>query len=119
MNWPHFSREELKCPCCGECHMDPVFMAKLEALREACGFPFVVNSAFRCDVHNAAVGGGERSAHLEGLAVDIAADGRQAYRLITAAAKFGIWGIGVGRGFVHLDGAPALPDRPRPWVWTY
>ena len=99
--------------------MDAVFMDKLEKMRARLDFPFVVTSGFRCPDHNAAVGGGARSAHLAGLAVDIAVDGRQAYRLITSASRFGMWGVGLGDGFVHLDGAPPDVGRPRPRAWTY
>lgn len=47
----------------------------LNPLREAIGHPIVITSGFRCKALNAAVGGVSRSAHLEGLAVDMKCPG--------------------------------------------
>lgn len=44
---------------------------KLEEIREYCGFPIVVNSAYRTTEVNAAVGGVEMSMHTLGCAADI------------------------------------------------
>jgi uncharacterized protein YcbK (DUF882 family) len=103
--------------------MDPWFMVKLELLRRRLGFPLPVTSGFRCVVHNAEVGGGELSAHLEGRAADIAIEGARAVELVRAALGMGFTGIGLrqhgGRRFVHLDDCGDSPDRPRPRIWTY
>lgn len=46
----------------------------LEPARERLGKPIVVNSGFRCPVHNAAVGGVANSQHMKGEAADITCD---------------------------------------------
>lgn len=43
----------------------------LERVRVFCGFPLVINSAFRSPAVNLAVGGNDGSYHLDGRAVDI------------------------------------------------
>ena len=98
--------------------MNPEFLEKLDKLREACGFPFVITSGYRTEDHNKAVGGEKGSAHLLGRAADIQCNGIQAYMILTLAAKFGFTGIGVkqsgGGRYVHLDDAHVVPV-----VWTY
>ncbi|MEN6534402.1 MAG: D-Ala-D-Ala carboxypeptidase family metallohydrolase [Bryobacteraceae bacterium] len=69
---PHFQYRELECRHCGKQAMVAETMLKLEKLRELLGgHPIVITSGFRCDVHNAAVGGSMSSQHLFGRAVDI------------------------------------------------
>lgn len=46
----------------------------LEPARERLGKPIVVNSGFRCPIHNVAVGGVANSQHMKGEAVDITCD---------------------------------------------
>lgn len=46
----------------------------LEPARERLGKPIVVNSGFRCPIHNVAVGGAANSQHVRGEAVDITCD---------------------------------------------
>lgn len=46
----------------------------LEPVRERLGKPIIVNSGFRCPVHNAAVGGVANSQHMKGEAADITCD---------------------------------------------
>lgn len=73
----HFSDKELRCKCCGR--LPPEAKENLEALvdnvldpvRELYGSPILVNSGFRCPLHNAAVGGVAKSQHLLGEAADI------------------------------------------------
>jgi len=47
----YFTEDELKCSHCGESRMNESFMNKIETLREQLGFPFPVNSAYRCPEH--------------------------------------------------------------------
>lgn len=91
----HFSREELvRCfrengARCKECRLAQPAMQLpygieeniaslveevLEPVRERLGKPIVVNSGFRCPVHNAAVGGVANSQHMKGEAADITCD---------------------------------------------
>jgi len=91
----HFSREELvRCfrengARCKECrlaqpakqlpygieeNLQALVSNVLEPVRELLGKPIVVNSGFRCPIHNVAVGGGANSQHMKGEAVDITCD---------------------------------------------
>ena len=105
----HFSTLEMACRHCGKIMIDPSFLRALEELRVRMGFPFIVTSGYRCDVHNDAVGGAKDSSHVYGRAVDIAISGERAAAIVTAARTHGFTGLGIkqhghyaGR-FLHLD----------------
>ena len=93
----------------GRVVVDLETLAKLRELRQACGFPFHLSSAFREELTNLEVGGHPRSAHKVGRAYDIGRlTGPMALTIITRAPSFGFHGIGVkrpidGRGYVHID----------------
>ena len=53
-------------------YMNPDFLRKLDKARGIAGIPFRINSGYRTEAHNRKVGGVNDSAHLKGLAVDIA-----------------------------------------------
>ena len=113
---PHFSDSELSChgmastpPCgCGgvnECQQELV--DALEALRKV-GLPIAVDDAYRCPVHNAAVGGAPNSEHMRGIAADIKITGMTAAEMYQAALNipaFANGGIGVAehQGYIHVD----------------
>ena len=112
----HFTEKELACPCCKRCNMDTYLLEVLETIRGECGFPLKVNSGFRCEVHNREVGGGIKSQHLLGKAVDIDTSRLSAemkYKLAEAALVFGIRGFGVYDRFFHLD---VRDGEPSFWV---
>ena len=75
MKW--FRLEEFKCRCCGQ--LPPVVRENVEALveqvldpvRERLERPIFVNSGYRCQKHNAEVGGVPGSQHVKGEAADI------------------------------------------------
>lgn len=87
----HFSKQELaRCfretGRCSECRLTQpatklpdgiednlkgLVTAVLEPVRERLGKPIVVNSGFRCPVHNRAVGGATGSQHVKGEAADV------------------------------------------------
>jgi len=114
MDQTHFTQKELACPCCGRCEMDPVFMVTLELIRVAAGIPFIVNSGYRCPVHNKAVGSTSDN-HPSGKAIDIrAVDGVTRWKIIAAAFDVGGVSIGVGKTYIHLD-----TNHPTPTLWTY
>lgn len=113
----HFRIEEFACPCCGRAEMDPLFLRMLDRARDRAGFPWIVTSGFRCQAHNAAVGGVADSAHLKGLAADIACgDGFKRFMIVTFAHWAGFDRMGIGRGFVHID---ADPDKTARVLWMY
>lgn len=126
MNWshyPNFSREEFECQCgCGRADMHPVFMGKLQQVRNAYGKPMAISSGFRCPEHNSRVSStGLDGPHTTGRAADVAVQHGDAKRLLT----FGVIhfsGIGVkqkgGGRFLHFDDLES-PKFPRPNVWSY
>lgn len=73
----YFTMKEFECRC--RCVMPAEAKANIEALvhnvldpvRDAYDKPIGVNSGFRCEKHNKAVGGVPRSQHLVGEAADI------------------------------------------------
>ena len=123
MDYKYFTIDELKCQHCGKHNMDDDFMIKIEALRHELGFPFTVTSAYRCPDHPIEARKASPGAHASGRAVDIACQGDKAHKLLQAALRMGISGIGVnqkGSGrCIHLDDLENDSGRPRPWVWSY
>jgi len=109
--------------------MDDDFMEMVERIRELCGFPLPVSSAYRCPTHNAAVSStGLDGPHTTGRAMDIRIYGHRAWSLLEAALEVGHFtGIGVaqknrdrGARFIHLDDLTPDDGFPsRPWVWSY
>ena len=119
----YFTELELRCTCCQKDGINLEFMEKIENLREALSFPFIVTSGYRCpelpiEAVKASVG-----AHTTGRAIEISVRGEEAYRLIKGALNIGFKGIGVNQKgdsrFVHIDDIQNSPERPRPWVWSY
>ncbi len=120
----YFTEDELKCSHCGKSGMDPNFMARIEALREQLGFPFPVNSAYRCPDHPIEARKSKAGAHSTGHAIDIGVRGEKAHTLLDAALEAGFTGIGINQKgssgrFIHLDDIENSPERPRPTVWSY
>lgn len=129
----YFTRDELKCPCCGQCVLAPGFLAKLNEIRVELGNAMVPTSACRCPEHNAKVGGRGKSFHLinsphiTGLqgacAVDISTirwpDAKR-NKLIRLAREGG-WSLGIANSFIHLDRRIDYPETkwPRRAEWTY
>jgi len=61
----------------------------LDPARRKYGKPVVVNSGFRCPLHNSAVGGVANSQHTRGEAVDVhCEDNRKLARIIVEAGRF-------------------------------
>ena len=123
-NWQYFSHSEMACRCgCGKAAMSDDFMTRLNAHREACGFPLPVTSGYRCPEHNQSVAEtGAAGPHTTGCAADIAVSRDKATRVVRLALGLGFMGIGLkqhgpesGR-FVHLD---TVPTRPAQIIWTY
>lgn len=85
--------------------------ATFEDIREMAGnAPIVVNSAYRPQPYNRAVGGVRQSQHVFGRALDIrhtALSAHELYNLIQKMLKAGelpfLGGVGLYRRFVHID----------------
>lgn len=118
---PHFTWAELGCRC-GRCGPTPLsvrrrlitLVAGLEALRRLAGAPLHVTSAYRCPVHNQAVGGVPNSQHTQGTAVDLTSKRYTPAQLAALAEQvpaFKRGGIGIYPGFTHVDTRTTGPAR--------
>lgn len=111
----YFTRGEMQCPCCAVLKINPKLLQALEGLRVAAdNRPIKVNSAYRCEKHNANVGGAKHSQHLYGNAADIVIEGLSPVEVAKLARDIGHFkggGIGLYRTFVHVDVGPG----PRRW----
>jgi uncharacterized protein YcbK (DUF882 family) len=97
--------------------MSADLLLHLDAARHMAGVPFVITSAYRCEKHNAAVGGVPGSAHTKGLAVDIAANGsRNRFIIAQSLMARGLTRIGVASSFVHVDVDKAKDQQV---LWLY
>lgn len=109
---PHFTVEEFRCSCSACRHAAPAFplhwrlVRILEAIRRAVARPVHVRSGYRCEAHNAAVGGVEDSYHLTGEAADIHVLGCEAPYLADLARGAGAGGLGLYGDWIHVDVGP-------------
>ncbi|MGF1462916.1 MAG: D-Ala-D-Ala carboxypeptidase family metallohydrolase [Maricaulaceae bacterium] len=108
--WPNFTPAELACRCAGrhcvgEFWFDPGFFDALQRLRDAVGRPLRINSAHRCGVWNAIVGGAPLSAHRR-IAVDVALAGHDRFALYDQALASGFRSFGFYQSFLHMDQRP-------------
>ena len=122
-SWPNFTFDEMACKGSGECEMNPEFMDRLQALRDALGVPLPVTSGYRSREYNARVSTtGRTGPHTTGRAADIHIAGADAHKLIGLAYELGFTGFGVKQSgpwagrFIHLDD---LQGEKRPRVWSY
>ena len=106
----NFARSEFACKgnsCCGHsAPVDEALLDALQALRDYIGQAIHINSGFRCNVHNANVGGSPSSMHRLGKAADIVAELMHPAELADAAERIPILqrgGIGRYSTFVHVD----------------
>lgn len=84
-----------------------------ERIRELCGFPLIVNSAYRTFDYNWKIGGAAKSQHVEGRALDLVPGPGtlKALQKLRGSAEIArreglIRGIGIYNGFVHIDTRP-------------
>ena len=98
--------------------MDPVFMTKLQAIRDELGKSIVINSAIRSKEHNRLVGGKSNSQHLVRpcACADISTKGwhpTTKHKFLELVFRYGFTGVGVADTFVHID------LRKQRSIWTY
>ena len=67
----NFKVSEFSCKHCGENKIDQRVLDMAQKIREELGVPVRVNSGYRCEKHNAKVGGVKGSYHTKGLAADL------------------------------------------------
>lgn len=115
MSYKYFKLDEFKCSETGENHIDPSFVFRLDMLREKCGFSFHINSGYRSPRHSIEAAKDKPGMHTTGKAADIRVEnGIQRRRIVEEAMKMNFHGIGVAKGYVHVD------DRDMPAVlWEY
>ena len=111
----YFKVEDFDCQETGTNKMDTRFIHRLDHLRAACGFPFLVTSGYRDPSHSAErskpKGGGT---HTKGIAADVAVSGgRQRMQIVKHATALG-FSVGVAKTFVHVD----IRDGD-PVLWCY
>lgn len=109
---PHFDRIEFACKCgCGFNNISRELVDLLENVRVQTGLPLHINAGCRCVAHNAAVGGKPNSAHLRGLAADIACTDNHT-RYVLLFALIGVFKrIEVGSTWLHVDVDKSLPQE--------
>lgn len=115
----YFTEEEFACQYTGKNEISPELIDKLDELREACGFPFIITSGYRDSTHPIEAKKTKAGTHAQGIAADIKVNnGLQRFKIVEEAIKLGFTGIGVARSFVHVD--IRNPDDTTPYVmWTY
>lgn len=102
--WRNFTPRELACNKTDEFYWHERTLDALQQLRNIIG-RLVVNSAHRNWLHNVAIGGAPRSAHLW-LAIDVSIIGHNLAVLYWAAKKVGFRSFGFYDRFIHLDLRP-------------
>ncbi|MBF0568278.1 MAG: peptidase M15 [Nitrospirae bacterium] len=113
----HFKQEDFTCPCgCGLNNISQELVDRLDKLRDDVQMPLVITSGTRCTKHNEAVGGEADSAHLKGLAADIAIDSSAKRQKVLKHALEHLTRIGVGEKLIHLD---IDKTKPQDVLWLY
>ena len=111
----YFNWTEFDCKHTGLNEMDPEFIHKLDDLREACGFPFVITSGFRDLSHPIEAAKPRPGTHAQGIAADIKIQtSAQRYTLVETAIDMGFSGIGIAKSFIHID-----DRKTTPVIWLY
>lgn len=107
----NFSVSEFACKgsgCCTEVKVDMDLIEYLQKIRDHFGKPVIINSGYRCPVHNKRIGGVAHSNHMKGMASDITMRGVSHAEIAKYAETLGMKGIGlyetdVDGHFVHVD----------------
>ena len=111
----YFKISEFDCQETGENKMDSEFLSRLDMLRDACGFPFVITSGYRSPNHSKEAKKEIPGTHAQGIAADImAVDGASRRKIVEAAISLGFRGIGVAKTFVHVD-----TRKTTSVIWSY
>lgn len=116
---PHFEVHEVMCRHCGLAYVHRELLSALEELRARVGAPITLLDAYRCEHHNAEIGGATDSQHKTGTAVDL--DTRITVAAVRQSERFsGIGNRGVLASHIdvrHVLGDPATPQAPA--LWSY
>lgn len=105
-----------KCGRCGQILIDGELVVWLQKLRDHFGVSVNINSGYRCQAHNAAVGGSKTSHHMRGMAADIRVKNVTPREVALYAERIGVKRIGLYEGdegnFVHIGSE----NRKRFWL---
>ena len=102
-NVKHFKLDEFRCKHCKKLKLDINLLLKLEELRAKTG-PLIINSGYRCPVHNKNVGGASASQHLKGTAADLRGTKMNPAQVYAHANKvFNSGGVCRYKTFTHAD----------------
>ena len=100
----NFNLKEFECRHCGQVKLHSELLKRLQRIRTLTGRPLRINSGYRCEDHNRAVGGATSSRHMHGDAADIVIVGMPiAQQRKICETHFGDGGIGYGQTFTHVD----------------
>ena len=103
----NFSRSEFECKCgCGLVIADHALVEVLQSLRHHYLRAVHIDSATRCESHNADVGGWPTSQHMLGLAADIRVAGTSPNEIadyLEFISEGKMWGVGRYDDFTHID----------------
>ena len=106
----HFTDDEFRCKCCGglpSASRLKKLVDRAERIRSVCGnAPMIIHCAYRCERHNAEVGGVKGSYHIQGMALDFEIAKKkpaEVFRLVSADPIPSRGGIGLYKTFVHSD----------------
>ena len=92
-------------------------MDKIDAARDIAGVPFEVNSGYRCEAHNKAVGSTSDN-HPRGRAADISAtDSVSRMKIIRGLIMAGFNRIGVHPEFIHADNMDEIRRSEACWFY--
>ena len=107
----NFKVIEFACKHCGENKIDQRVLNMAQTIRDDLGVPVRVNSGYRCETHNARVGGVKGSFHTKGLAADLSSS-ISAQKMFEAVQR--LWRDGklpdleyciyyAKKNFIHID----------------
>ena len=106
----NFKSNEFSCKgsgCCSTVLIDEKLVEYCQNIRDHFGVSVSINSGYRCEKHNKAVGGASLSRHTKGQAADIVVKGVKPAEVAKYAESIGVKGIGLYEGedgnFVHID----------------
>lgn len=110
----NFKIEEFNCKCGCEMPSDVLdniikLASQLQYLRDKIGKPIKINSAYRCESHNKAIGGSSNSQHKIGKAADIVVKDMKPYDVffmiedLIDAGELLQGGVGNYSSFTHYD----------------
>lgn len=122
---PYFYKEEFDCRCgCGkndmkESTMDKLLIARTSPKILESGVRFGISSGDRCLIHNEREGGGVRSTHPRGFAIDTKVyTHRMRYLILFSLYEAGFERFGLHQDFVHADDC-ADNDKNQEVLWLY